>query len=134
MAENIQIEVKFNPENKESTFGLPYRIEVEKGDTIEWIIKDPFELEKIFRQLRKNRNGVKFTLYFQETTPFEWKTESVRILNGFPPYYPFKLPIKIATGIAEKKGDHKYGLKLVSLENENKDEPDFDDDPYLRVY
>lgn len=134
MAETIQIEVKFNPENRERVFGLPNRIEVEKGDTIEWIIKDSSELKKISLQLRKNRNGVKFTLYFENTTPFEWKTESLRMLNGFSISYLIKLPIKIATSIAEKKGDHKYGLKLVYLENENKDEPDFDDDPYLKVY
>ncbi|WP_046744322.1 hypothetical protein [Kordia zhangzhouensis] len=134
MAETVQIEVKFNPKNLESVFGLPYRIEVEKGDTIEWIIKDPLIFKEIFFSSKKRIYGVKFTLYFEDTTPFQWKTESLRILGRFPPFYPDRFPIKIATGIADKKGDHKYGLKLVSLENENKGEPDFDDDPYLRVY
>lgn len=134
MPETIQIEVRFNPENRESIFGLPYRIEVNKGDTIEWVIKDHFVFENFFFQSPRSRRGVKFTLYFEETTPFQWKTESLRILNRFPPFYPEKMPIIIATGVAETRGDHKYGLKLVSLENENRDEPDYDDDPYLRVY
>lgn len=134
MAENIQIEVKFDPKNKESTFGLPDRVRVEKGSTIEWVIKDSIVMEDVLFRPRSFRQGVIFTLYFEKTTPFQWKTESLRIMDKFPSFYDKKFPIRIAKGKAENIGDHKYGLKLFSLKNEDKDKPDFDDDPLLIVY
>ncbi len=133
MAETIKIEIKFNPKNYEHTFGLPNRIEVERNSRIEWIIKDPFVLEEIFLSKKKFRNGIKLTLYFESSSAFEWKSESVNIY-GFLPYFPRSLPIRIATGVAKNKGDHKYGLKLMSAENFEDSEPDYDDDPYLTVY
>lgn len=132
MAEKIQIEVRFDPKNSERPFGLPRRTEVERGTTIEWIIKDPFVLEEIIFSKRKLRRGFKFTVYFEKTSAFDWKTESL-LVAGFPPFMPQPYPIKVASGTAENKGDHKYGLKLESNENDDDSKPDYDDDPIIEV-
>lgn len=138
MAETRQIEIKFNAENKEHPFGLPEIVEVKKGTVIEWVIKDPIVFENIYSAKRKYRRGIKFTVYFDKTSAFEWKSESLMLISfpriPFPFLFPKKYPIRIASGTADNEGDHKYGMKLRSIENDNDSEPDYDDDPYLRVY
>ncbi|WP_305983205.1 hypothetical protein [Roseivirga thermotolerans] len=133
MAETLQIEVKFNPENYESPFGLPRRIEVQQGTTIEWIIKEPHIFEDIFFSKRRFTRGMKFTIYFEGSSAFEWKSESL-LVSSYPPFFPQPYPILVASGKAENKGDHKYGLKLVAADRASNSEPDYDDDPFLRVY
>lgn len=133
MADNTQIEVKFDYKNRESPFGLPRTTEVKRGSRVEWVIKDLIVLEEIYFSKRKFRNGIKFTLYFENSSAFEWRSESLLIV-GFPPYFRPLYSIQIASGIAENEGDHKYGLKLVSSDGEKESEPEYDDDPFLRVY
>lgn len=133
MADTIQIEIKFNPENYESPFSLPRRVEVERGARIEWIIKEPFVLEEILFSKRKFRRGLKFTIYFEESSAFEWKSESLLVI-GYPPHLFVTFPIQVASGTAQNKGDHKYGLKLASMKDPQDTDPDYDDDPFITVY
>jgi hypothetical protein len=133
--EKIQIEIKLNylDENRDKPFNLPEKVEVKQGTIIQWVIKDLHRLEELFFKNRRLNSGLKFTLYFDDNSPFEWQNESSFILTDFPHFHPnIKEPLIIASGNAQKKGDFKYGLKLFNLKNQ--DEPEYDEDPYLSIY
>ena len=138
MADIIQIEVKFDSENYERPFGLPRTVEVKQGSRVEWVIKDQSVFEEIFHLKPVYIRGFKFTLYFENSSAFQWKSESLLIITNYPSYildsYPY-YPILVASGEAENKGDHKYGLRLVEpYRKAELERPEYDEDPFLTVY
>jgi hypothetical protein len=73
-----------------------------------------------------------FTVYFNKQSPFNWNSETFRTYGG--PIYPpdfYEEKITIAEGIADKKGEYKYGVRLQRI---NEPEPIYDEDPFIIVY
>lgn len=128
MAEVYKIEIEFRPESNRPLF-IPEKISVKQNTLIEWNIigGDDFYLWD-----RYYRTGLVFMLYFDNKSPFSWQKESLRIIGGprFP-LFNYNQPMKLAEGLAENKGDFKYGVKVSEI---GKDEPIFDEDPYINVY
>ena len=121
--------------NSENPLVLPEKVEVPLYTIIEWTISSMVNLEDFIRGNPKFRSGLSLTVYFETESPFEWKKESLKII-GDPLYYSFlsktskEYFFKIADGIAEKKGEFKYGLKASQL---GEDEPEYDVDPIIIV-
>ena len=115
---------------------LPKKVEVPLYTIIEWTISNMLDLEGFIRENPKLRSGLSLTVYFEKESPFEWKKESLKII-GDPLYYSILSKISeeysfnIAYGVAKNKGEFKYGLKASQL---GKDEPEYDEDPFLIVY
>jgi hypothetical protein len=149
MPEPILINVEVNLESKKM-IRVEERIRVPKNSSVIWNLKLP---EHFFEELyylkwtnqRRVQNGLIFTVYFENETPFQWKRESLRfpsnrpipasILDNIYELYnrdqPERQEFLIAEGVAEKTGDFKYGIKVSEVGN---DEPIYDEDPYLVVF
>lgn len=128
MAETYRIDVELKLDSKKLII-LPERIEVPKNSIIEWNIKD---FEEFYIRRKYYRTGLLFNIYFDNESPFSWKKESLRLYGDplFPPFYD-RGSIKIAEGIAENKGDFKYGIKVIEIGNSD---PIYDEDPYILVF
>lgn len=133
MAESIKIKVEFRP-GLEKKLLIPEKIQAHVGDNIRWqlSIKEPFHYPPDYR--------IRFQVYFSKDSPFKWNIESLQII-GFPfaPYFEGEIT-DLASGVAEKPGDYKYGIKVVRLKtrveiNNTEEEEELieDDDPYLSI-
>jgi|GEM_PF-1781407 len=133
---SLDIEIFFRP-NKKETFGLPEKVTVEKGTKINWVIKKKRVYTSLIFSNPIFSRGVKFTLYFEDKSPFKWVKESIIIIDRTPRDNWKNMPILIASGTAESDGEFKYGLKLMSIGNTEvptyDEEPVYDDDPFIVV-
>lgn len=121
MAEIITINVDFS--NQERKLIIPERIEVNQFSVVQWNIRN------FNRYVDFERDGLIFTLYFENESPFRWKRRFVQ--TGLYTLYPFRDSlIRLAEDSADEKGDFKYGVKV---ENAYSNETLFDEDPYLIV-
>lgn len=129
MAETIKINMNFSLEQKMS-LDIPEEIRAPIGSIIQWNILG-FNKQIDDRSFFW-RNGLIFTLYFSDDSPFRWKRQFIQ-LHGEPyyfPYYPSKI-IRFAEDVADEKGDFKYGIKITDGQS---DETLFDEDPRLIIF
>lgn len=103
---------------------MPKRIEVPLGSIIQWNIKD---FNDNFKMPCNFHNGLIFTLYFENFSPFSWKRKFIQIFNS----NTFPKTIRIADDLVERKGEFKYGVNVVSS---NLNQTIIDEDPLLIVY
>ena len=121
MAEIVTINVDFSDQQRKLI--IPEKIEVKQFSIVQWNVRN------INRYLDFEREGLIFTLYFENESPFQWKRSFIQIGPTF--FYPYRNNIiRLAEDSADKKGDYKYGVKIESAHN---NETLFDEDPYLIV-
>lgn len=131
MAEVFNINVDFTSVTGKLLW-IPELIRVPRGSIVAWNLRINLSSRApIFR------DGLKFTVYFREDSPFDWKRESLRLPPSrfFRPIGPFSSNIKeeveIAEGRAENIGEYKYGIRVSAGSN---DESIYDEDPYIYVF
>ncbi|WP_321370512.1 hypothetical protein [uncultured Draconibacterium sp.] len=129
----IEVNLDYIDRNTDKPFNLPEHVKVKQGSIIQWVIKDFRKWREFFHLRGGFESGIKFTVYFDNNSPFKWTKESSYILNRPIALRPEKMQhLVIASGRALFKGEYKYGLKLFSLKNQ--DEPEYDEDPFIKVY
>lgn len=133
MAESFKINVEFRAR---SGFRIPERINVPLNSYIEWNVID-MDVNQSSR--RFSNSGLKFQFYFRDRSPFDWKTQSATMLYIRPSSYgsggmEYQLAPQIqllAAGVAQERGEFKYGVRVFDNETNAKLH---DDDPYLNVF
>lgn len=134
MPETIKINVDFTY-NPNKLLTIPERTEVPKGSKVNWNLRFPIPIvDPIIDIYTLQQELFLFTLYFANTTPFDWKKESLRVIPlraNIPSFFSGSLDFPLAEGVAESTGEYKYGVK-VSLAFNN--ESIYDEDPYLIVF
>ena len=128
MAETIKINIQIT-QQKEKLLKIPERIIVPQNSIVQWNI---IGLDKFYIKTPIYwRNGLIFTLYFSDKTPFRWKRQFIQLHEDprFFPFYSSKI-VRLAEDVADEKGDYKYGVKVSDGES---DETIYDEDPFLIV-
>jgi hypothetical protein len=131
MEQTTKIDIKFSIDKG---FEIPQHIRIPVNSQIEWNIIDMNvnQSSKLF-----NENGLKFELYFQKKTPFNWIKKSTNLIyeqsSNYGSYgYQFQTKIQqLAAGIVSEKGDFKYGVKVNQI---NSSDLLYDEDPWLHVF
>lgn len=132
MADTYKIKIEFRADRG---FNLPEHISIPLNSRIEWEITDlnVNQSSRLFRQ-----SGLRFQLYFLGDSPFNWQVQTTNVR------YPRSqssgdgremqlapLTQLLAVGVAQERGDFKYGVRASNVEN---DETLYDDDPYIHVF
>lgn len=135
MAEIIKVDLNLNFDRdndnilikEQRLLTIPEIVEVPQFGVVQWNIKN-FE-EYRMRTHRRERSLI-FTIYFDKESPFDWKRNFVQLYDfPFGPFYAKN--VRLAEGVAERKGDYKYGISIFDAEQ---NETIFDEDPIVRVY
>lgn len=126
MAEIIKINIEVTSERQRLLL-IPEKIEVPQFSIVQWNIND---FDRYLYKARGRFESLIFTLYFDGNSPFIWKRQFVQLYDPqFGPFYA--KTIRLAEDVADEKGDFKYGISVFDTE---KNEPIYDEDPYLIVY
>jgi hypothetical protein len=133
MAEIITIDIQVNLYreneiiyNREKLLSIPESIEVPQFSIVQWNI---INFEKYREKTHRLERSLIFTLYFDKDSPFNWKRNFVQLYDfPFGPFYP--KTIRLAEGVADVKGEFKYGVSVFDAEQ---NEPVYDEDPILKV-
>lgn len=132
MADTYKIIIEFRADQG---FNLPEHISVPLNSKLEWEITD-LNVNQSSRRFRQS--GLRFQLYFLGDSPFNWQVQTTNIRYPRPQssgdgremqLAPLTQPL--AVGVAQERGDFKYGVRVSDVEN---DEILYDDDPYIHVF
>jgi hypothetical protein len=128
MAKIFEVNIVFRPRGKTVLIN-PAEIIVPRYSIVRWNVLywEPHNWD--FGAYQK---GLIYSVYFRNGSPFSWETESLRAfgIQNSPPPFREKLTMQVAEGEAKKKGRFKYG---VEVSEPDKDEPLYDEDPYIVV-
>lgn len=122
-----QIELNF-----QENLILPEKSIIPVDSQIDWVIKNPIRSFKFIRRFIKNyrdilNSEILATIYFDDESPFRWKNKSkILSMEGFDSNDTFI----VASGIAEYKGDYKYGIKIEIMDSTS---DEYDEDPILSI-
>jgi hypothetical protein len=134
MAEIIKVDLNLNFEvdrdnvflKQEKILTIPEIVQVPQFAVVQWNIKN---FEEYRMRTHRNERSLIFTIYFDKESPFDWKRNFVQLYDfPFGPFYANN--VRLAEGVAEKKGDYKYGISIFDA---NQNEEIFDEDPIVRV-
>lgn len=132
MAETYKVRVEFRAN---SGFTIPEDITVPLNSNIQWEITD---MNTNQSGKRFNQSGLQFRLYFRDKSPFNWNIQSTNFQYPSPQNYSSggmeyqlaPMTQMLAAGVAQEKGDFKYGVVVIDTANE---ETLYDEDPYIHV-
>jgi hypothetical protein len=125
-------------------FVIPIEFDVKTGFSIPENSRAPlgsnvkFELTDVdvTRSSTAFRQGAEFELFFEDDSPFDWRTASTEVRYPLPPSGGLALryqPITevLAQGEAKKKGKFKYGVRAKDRVSKR---TTYDVDPYLEIF
>lgn len=122
----FRVDIEFHPKQVKLLV-IPEKIIVPQYSVVQWnIVSKDMDLFE-----SKWREGLIFTLYFNDASPFLWKRQFIQLHDSrqLYPEFPRKI-LRLAEDVAEKKGDYKYGVSISEAET---DETLYDEDPYISV-
>ena len=132
MAETFKVKIEFIVDRG---FSIPEHISVPLNARIEWVVTD---LNVNQSSRRFNQAGLRFHLYFSGDSPFNWNVKTTNLRYPRPQssgggaqmqLAPMTHPL--AVGIAQQRGDFKYGLRVIDVEHNG---TLYDEDPYVHVF
>jgi len=109
---------------------IPRKTEVPQGSVVQWNIVG---LEGILNEPSTLlEEGLIFTIYFSDKSPFHWKRQFIQLHNRRCGLYLTNGIIRLAEEVADESGDYKYGIKVT--DGKSDETTLYDEDPYLIVY
>lgn len=117
----------------ETLLKIPDTIRVSLGTIVQFkLVADEYILQKPPWASNSLSRGWLFKIYFENGSPFDWKTESFSLFShGFGRQFR----TTIAEGETKETGTFKYGVRAVSVSiDDESSEPIYDEDPFLIVY
>jgi len=127
MAEIIKVKISFDPEAN-IPLDIPNEVRAPRKSIIQWNIVG---IRKGWPRLDRYRDGIIFTIYFEDESPFGWKRQFRQVYEEI--FYPRPFPdtIRLAEDVADRIGDFKYG---ISVSDASSGEILYDEDPYLKIF